>query len=394
MRLVGGSTITSNAPAIGSEGRTITATFDLTAAPIGPYALIVANPDNTTTSLPNAFTVLQGGGSNISLSLTGLAVSHGGAKAVFELTRVEFRKCRFSRPSSLSPGRSTFLSHLVDPPAIADLATAQADSEVFWRTPALSPGASRVLISTASANVTPSAISIAAGAVDAGREGDYAACIYNQTGGPVAGTTLLALCQNALGFAAGTDFFHNQLQYGCTLAEVSCSTGDANCEHNIETCLSRIAKCSKPARKIIEKTCQNGLCSPQPQNSQFSSATSTTDSACVVSSPIPTVYAIDPNILVGPSGIGGQRWVAGLPALTYIVGFDNEPSAPVPAQQVIVTQPLGTNVNLSSLRLLGITIPNGANDVQAYIPAGALNPSAGVNDFRANASLDLPRTFS
>ena len=168
VRLVGGSTITSNAPAIGSEGLMITATFDLTAAPIGPYALIVANPDNTTTSLPNAFTVLQGGGSNISLSLTGLAVSHGGAKAVFELTVSNLGNVDSPGLLVSLPVDPPFSPTSVDPPAIADLATAQADSEVFWRTPALSPGASRVLISTASANVTPSAISIAAGAVDCG----------------------------------------------------------------------------------------------------------------------------------------------------------------------------------------------------------------------------------
>jgi hypothetical protein len=74
--LVGGSTITANAPVVGTEGRTISAPFELAGASVGLYAIRVTNPDGSTVSLPNAFTVSSGGSSTIDLSLTGLAVNH------------------------------------------------------------------------------------------------------------------------------------------------------------------------------------------------------------------------------------------------------------------------------------------------------------------------------
>lgn len=111
------------------------------------------------------------------------------------------------------------------------------------------------------------------------------------------------------------------------------------------------------------------------------------NAASCISPLVPCVHAIDPNALVGPPGVGNQRWIAGVSALTYITAFNNEPTAPVPAQQVIVTQPLGSNVNLSNLGLLGIMVPNGTNNVQAYVPAGAFNPAAGVNEFITNVDL-------
>jgi hypothetical protein len=102
---------------------------------------------------------------------------------------------------------------------------------------------------------------------------------------------------------------------------------------------------------------------------------------------LPVVIPTDPNSLVGPSGVSGQGWINGTQALTYGISFSNEPTASVPAQQVVVTQPLGTNVDLTTLTLLGTNLPNGSSSVQVLVPSGSLNPGAGVNEFTTVADL-------
>jgi len=60
VKLVGAATIIGSSPFVGSEGRTIDVRFDLTSAPPGAYSLSVANPDGSSASLANAFTVQAG----------------------------------------------------------------------------------------------------------------------------------------------------------------------------------------------------------------------------------------------------------------------------------------------------------------------------------------------
>jgi hypothetical protein len=95
----------------------------------------------------------------------------------------------------------------------------------------------------------------------------------------------------------------------------------------------------------------------------------------------PWIGSRDPNDLVGPSGVGSQRWTSGSQPLTYGISFGNELSATAPAQRVVVTQPLSASLDLNTLRLLTISLPNGGSSVQIPIREGALNPAAGVNTY-------------
>jgi hypothetical protein len=112
-----------------------------------------------------------------------------------------------------------------------------------------------------------------------------------------------------------------------------------------------------------------------------------TSAAACVSSILSVFSPGDPNALTGPSGVGGQSWVAGSQALTYGITFSNDPTATAPAQLVVVTEPLGANVNISTLSLPSITIPNGISNVQVPVPPGSFNPAAGVNEFTTNVDL-------
>ena len=59
----------------------------------------------------------------------------------------------------------------------------------------------------------------------------------------------------------------------------------------------------------------------------------------------------DPNNIIGPAGFGDQNFVTLNLALPYTIDFENEPTAGLPAQQVIVTQQLDSGLNWESFRL-------------------------------------------
>jgi len=86
LTLTGGVTITGTS-LVGTEGRTIDFSFDLTSAPAGSYGLTVVNPDGTSITSPNAFSVQSGGGPQLGVSLimpSAFAINRG--PAAFNVT--------------------------------------------------------------------------------------------------------------------------------------------------------------------------------------------------------------------------------------------------------------------------------------------------------------------
>ncbi len=69
----------------------------------------------------------------------------------------------------------------------------------------------------------------------------------------------------------------------------------------------------------------------------------------------PTVNVLrsaDPNDILGPDGIGHERWVAANTPLHYMIRFENDPVlANAPAQVVRITQVIDANLNPRSFRL-------------------------------------------
>jgi hypothetical protein len=59
----------------------------------------------------------------------------------------------------------------------------------------------------------------------------------------------------------------------------------------------------------------------------------------------------DPNNIIGPAGFGDQNFVTRSQVLPYQIDFENEPTAGLPAQQVVITQQLDANLNWQSFRL-------------------------------------------
>ena len=369
---------------VGPGGRVIDATFNLVGVPPGTCDIVVTNLDGASVTLAGAFTVQQGGAPNIQVYLTGLErrkvppeVQLGPADVLVAVTVSNTGNIDSTGTLISLPVDSPFTPTSATPTSLDDAQTLQTTSEVQWLQPVPAGTSQIVMATTSSPTQSTSPVSVQACTDD--KVNAYACCFSTKVANTFAPT-----CGN----------MSYQLQ---TAATTVCSI-DCALEADPKVCgnalsalykLMGLCRGGKVAEEAYKTACREQGC--PPSGSQLSLALGSqapiTTGCTTTTTTLPIVIPTDPNDLVGPPGVGGQRWIAGVQALTYVISFSNIPTAPVPAQQVIVTLPLGSNVNLSSLSLLGITIPNGANNVQASVPAGAFNPSVGVNEFTTNIDL-------
>ncbi|HLK66557.1 MAG TPA: SBBP repeat-containing protein [Bryobacteraceae bacterium] len=357
----GGQSVVGANVSVGPGGRLLNTTFDLTVASAGPCNVVVTNPDGTLVTLPQAFTVQQGGAPNIRLYLTGLEVrkvpvevSLGPADAV-ELVTVSNTGSIDSTGGIVSlPLSPPFTLTSSSPPGFGK----PGDEFDVHSSAPTAPGGSQTFTTTAAAQVATACNNPPLGAQ---------VCINSA---PSTDWTQFESClanTNTFGVGTACYFAARTCQGTCAAAETP--LGIALC---VTDCLLGGAACGVPAWPGI-KSCLANSQTPGPQ--------------ICLSDQLPCAEPADPNYLIGPSGIGNQHWIAGVTALTYEISFSNEPTAPVPAQQVIVTQPLGASVNLATLALPLISIPNGSINIQVLIPPGSFNPAAGINEFMTNVDL-------
>jgi hypothetical protein len=380
----GGSTIVGANLGVGPEGRFVNTTFDLKTALPGRCDVVVVNPDGTSATLPQAFSVKQGGAPNVQIYLTGVAarrvppeVGTGPADVLLDVTISNTGTVDAAGGFVYLPLNSGFTLTSTSPDASsASTSTLTATSLTLAATSLLSnssamltippsgisflrnlpSGQSQVVSSTATNPLSSAACSALWGPVCFTQNlADTVNCIVVKGAGlacliPAAACTAASLCIAASGLSLGA--------------------ATALCAEPVQLCLQTALDPDNP----------NG-CVPVAQECITINASSCTSSilGCIV----PT----DPNNLVGPYGVGGQRWVAGTQGLTYGVSFNNEPTATAPAQKVTVTQALGSNVNLSTIGLPSITIPNGSSNVQVPVLPGSFNPAAGVDEFITNVDL-------
>jgi hypothetical protein len=90
----------------------------------------------------------------------------------------------------------------------------------------------------------------------------------------------------------------------------------------------------------------------------------------------------DPNQIIGPAGIGSQRFVGGGQPLPYQIDFANEPTATAPAQIVTVTQQLDPNLDWSTFQLGSF----GFGSISVNVPPGLTSYSTRV-DARASVGV-------
>ncbi|KEF42131.1 MAG: hypothetical protein ER33_07850 [Cyanobium sp. CACIAM 14] len=76
--------------------------------------------------------------------------------------------------------------------------------------------------------------------------------------------------------------------------------------------------------------------------------------------------SVDPNFISGPGGYGNAQYVRGDSLYPYEIGFENQPTAAGPAAQVVITDQLDSNLDLSTFQLGSF----GFGSVNVDVPAG------------------------
>jgi RHS repeat-associated protein len=76
-----------------------------------------------------------------------------------------------------------------------------------------------------------------------------------------------------------------------------------------------------------------------------------TDETDIANAQVEILAPMDPNGIAGPAGFGPQGFVPQAQLFPYRIDFANEASASAPAQQVVITQKLNSNLDLSTFEL-------------------------------------------
>ncbi len=388
---------------VGPGGRFLNTTFNLTAVQPSTCDVVVTNPDGTSASLPQAFSVQQGGEPSFQIYLTGVAarqappeVALSASKTLFLVTTQNTGDADASGvliTAALSPEFSLAAVQPTGSDSVPNMAAAGVAS---WLIPNLAPGQSTVLT-----YLGATAPATAFSPVPIGPVWELPGLLPPlpnplpppptfplPTGAPYPTVAEVLSC------------IEEDVQGGendggnCMEAAEKCGEAAAACKDSTKSleCASAFAECEVAAAKcaLTEKCVPTGKPTGTNNSSGITNNCEEISSAFIGvggNTCITLVTPADPNNLVGPSGVDVQRWIKGKHRLTYGISFSNEPTATAPAQAVIVTQPLGSNVNLSTVSLPIITVPNGDTDVPVSIPADAFNSAAGVSDFNTNVDL-------
>jgi RHS repeat-associated protein len=105
------------------------------------------------------------------------------------------------------------------------------------------------------------------------------------------------------------------------------------------------------------------------------------------------VSPVDPNFISGPAGFGPENFIVGDGLWPYLIGYENKASASAPAQQVVITQQLDPDLDLSTFQLGDF----GFGDLVVDVPEGRQVYNSRI-DYRAErgvfvdvtAELDIP----
>ena len=83
----------------------------------------------------------------------------------------------------------------------------------------------------------------------------------------------------------------------------------------------------------------------------------------------------NPNNMIGPAGYGTAGYITTGLTLPYTIEFENQPTASAPAQNVVVTEQLSSNLNWGTFQFGTI----GFGNYVVAVPAGVINFSTQVN---------------
>jgi hypothetical protein len=157
-----GSGIVSTNLAVGPGGRFLNTTFNLTTALPGMCDVVVTNPDGTSATLPQAFTIQQGGAPNIQLYVTGVEarkvpgeVAQGPASSLVVTTVSNTGSVDLPGGSiSLAMG-SPFTLTSANPAGLASVSQGSSGDFEVWPSVPVPAGSSQTATATSATPVAP-----------------------------------------------------------------------------------------------------------------------------------------------------------------------------------------------------------------------------------------------
>jgi hypothetical protein len=430
VKLVGSATVSATSLDVGSNGRTIDLAFDLSSAPAGQYDLVVSNSDGSSVTLPRGFTVQQGGSSELSVSIVGrnsVAIGHGPSTFTVVVSNggntdaVGVVVSLYGIPSeaSLTPlftlsslptdlgGFNIDFSQTPFAPVLGQeqipsllLAMVPAGSSVtlpfalkLTSLPAPAPlqppapvGPSLVSFPASQSLQTPpatlSSVQVSAVVTELNN-----ICTSSSTGSCLssavsAAASVLNLLPGVGQLTSLYSCVHDSicLRLMFILAKTPYVQGHPGVLNLNQVFAKFILDCIGvlPGLGSITNAIQAGAAIINA----FLDCISTITGLAAAVATFLIHAAFDPNDKEGLVGVGTPHWTSGLQGLFYSIYFANEATASAAAQRVVVTDVLDPALDLSSLRLAGISI--GGTTAQLSPP---LEPDLGQN--QAAATIDL-----
>jgi hypothetical protein len=287
----------------------LTGTFDLSGAAPGIRNVAVTNPDNTSLTLPNAFTVTRGGSASLSIQTIGTPAVLGRNSTIYTtLTNTGTIDSGVAPVVSLVEPWFSYVSGSPTPTSIQTDTFPSGgpmfDASLEWDIPNLAPGESATVAYTGKQDPD----------FPVGNPLDDTACNASQL------SNLYKTCYEQ--FEKGLGFTDNLACKLFPVIEPAC----------------RLAVAENYAEFTICMELGADLCSFFPSNVRGS---------------------VDPNDLTGPHGYGNQQWISSSQPMQYALSFTNLPTATKPATTVSVTDAFDRSTfDLSTLSIGAISFGN------------------------------------
>ena len=298
----------------------VTGTFNLNGAAIGPRTVTVSNPNKTSVTLSNAFTVVAGGASPLTIQKIGTPAVTGRNQTFFiTITNTGTIDSGAQSVTELVQPWFTPVSYSQQPDSIDSISFGGNDYPTFleWTVPALRPGGSTTLSYTVAL----------AGNVPAGNQVQGPACAEDFQSG------VNAVCKSVF-----TGCMATIATKGCGLIFDIGPWGLATCSASILYCTSTWVACKEGGAVLC------------------SAATSAVRGS------------IDPNDITGPAGFGTQGWFNPKPPFQYALSFSNKPTATNPAVNVYLTDTFDADqFDLGTLAIAGLSTSS-TNYAPAAVP--------------------------
>ncbi len=421
----------------------LSTTFDLTSSAPGLRTVLITNPDNTSLSIPDGFTVEQGGQANVSVSIIGLDKIRIGSTQTYYLSirnegNVDAPLVEADIPD---PSTTTIQAHDNNPQG-SSVANQLLAPKPLAQFAGLIRALSMIIKPLTKTGVPgPCQTQVARGWVINGQDPCATMEAYRRSLEAILNGLYAGRLANLLGW------FDAILHEKCFDPKNRASQAYCMSFDSTDSSISREIDLSKSARSALCKlelaagcptTCaalpdsvlqvgtiaselrnyirhlqelfgnvpiDQTLVGKTDQDIQLLYSTQaltlpSSDPFPPISSPpitsippntsssltICPVSSLDPNEIVGDLGFGNAHWTAGSHLLNYSIYFSNEQTATAPAQSVVVTDQLDpTKLDLNTLALQFITF--GENQVNAASTPLAQGAFSSDVDLRPKSNL-------